>query len=594
MAIRFVCAAVISTAGVVLLGCSSRAPTGQIPGGGDVVPFADVTAAAGIRFTHVNGATGKKLLPETMGGGVIVFDFDADGRPDVFLVNGRGWAAGDATAPALYRNAGDGTFADVTAAVGLAVPLFGMGGCAGDFDNDGFPDLFVTAMGGNRLYRNIGGKTFEDVTEAAGLKRDTWPTDGPTVADCDRPITFPSSATWLDYDGDGRLDLFVCSYVQWIPTTDLGIQAQLPGGQRAYVPPTQFPGTHCQLFRNLGGGRFADVSAACGIEVTEPTGPNGARVAVGKALGVVACDPDGDGWPDLIVANDTVRNFFFHNVPDGKGGRTFEEVGLRANVAYADGRPRGGMGIDAAHLQPDTPSAAIANFSNEPNTLLSLVRPAPLLFQDVAPATGLAGASRGPMKFGAAFLDFDLDGRLDLFTANGHLEPDIALARPNQMQAEAAQLFRNVGGADRASFAVVADAGDLSRPMVGRGCAVLDFNGDGRPDLIVAANGGPAKLFRNDHDTGNKWVRLKLVGDGVKSNRDAIGARVVVTAGGRQRTFTIAAGRGYLSQSELSITVGLGDKTAVESVAVHWPGKDAGTNTWTNLAAGTEHRLQQK
>jgi len=198
------------------------------------------------------------------------------------------------------------------------------------------------------------------------------------------------------------------------------------------------------------------------------------------------------------------------------------------------------------------------------------------------------------MKFGAAFFDFDLDGRLDLFTANGHLEPDIALARPSQTQAEAGQLFRNVGGADQASFAVVADAGDLSRPMVGRGCAVLDFNGDGRPDLLVAANGGPAGLFRNDHDTGNKWVRLKLVGDGVKSNRDAIGARVVVTAGGRQRTFTIAAGRGYLSQSELPITVGLGDKTAVESVAVHWPGKDAGTNTWTNLAAGTEHRLPQK
>lgn len=588
MAVRSACVAVLVAA--VLIGCGTRAPVPPVPS--ESARFVDVTAAAGIRFVHTNAAMGKKLLPETMGGGVIVFDFDGDGRPDIFLVNSRPWSGTDAPTGALYRNKGDGTFEDVTAAVGLNLPLFGMGGCAGDFDNDGFPDLFVSAVGGNRLFRNVGGKRFEDVTQAAGLVNDSWPT-GVNVAEYRHPISFPSSATWLDFDGDGKLDLFVCNYVSWTPTTDLGIRAELPGGRRAYVPPTQFPGTHCQLFRNLGGGRFADVSAAGGVEVTEPTGPNGGRVPVGKALGVVACDADGDGWPDLIVANDTVRNFFFHNVSDGHGGRTFEEIGLAANVAYADGRPRGGMGIDAAYLWPDSPTAVIANFSNEPNTLLGLKRAKPLLFEDTAVATSLAAPSRGPMKFGAVFLDFDNDGRADLFTANGHLEPDIALARPGQTQAEAGQLFRQTG-TDAPTFALVADAGDLTTPLVGRGCAVLDFDGDGRPDLLVAANGGPAKLFRNAHDTGNKWVRLKLVGDGVRSNCDAIGARVEVTAGGTRQTFHVAAARGYLSQSELTITVGLGAVETVDTVTVHWPGKAAGTQTWNNLPAGTTHRLEQK
>jgi enediyne biosynthesis protein E4 len=431
------------------------------------------------------------------------------------------------------------------------------------------------------------------VTAAAGLAQDTWPAGGNDFNAWNRPVSFPSSATWLDFDGDGRLDLFVCHYVEWSPATDLAVQAELPGGKRAYVPPTQFPGTHGQLFRNLGGGRFADVSAACGVRVAEPTGPNRTMEPVGKALGVVAFDADTDGWPDLFVANDTERNFFFHNVPDGSGGRKFEEKGLTAGVAFAEAKPRGGMGIDAAHLQPDTPAVVVVNFSDEPNTLLTLRRPTPLLFEDAAAVTGLASPSRAPMKFGAVFLDFDLDGRTDLFTANGHLEPDIALARPTRTHAEAAQLFRNAG-AERPAFEPVADTGDLARPMVGRGCAVLDFNGDGRPDLIVAANGGPAKLFRNDHDTGNRWVRLKLVGDGVRSNRDAIGARVEVTVSGAKRTFTVTAGRGYLSQSELPITVGLGASATLDSVTVTWPGKDAQRQTWTNLAAGREHRLEQQ
>jgi len=562
------------------------------------VAFTDASEAAGVRFQHANGAAGRKLLPETMGAGVVAFDYDGDGRPDLFFVNGCPWPGASVEARptgTLYRNKGDGTFEDATATAGLGVTLYGLGACAGDFDNDGFPDLFVTAVGGNRLFRNVGGVRFEDVTAAAGLAEDIWPTaaDAAAFERRDRPVSFPASATWLDYDGDGKLDLFVCQYLTWSPAYDLGIRAVLPGGRRAYVPPTQFPGAPSRLYRNLGGGRFADVSAAAGVEVTEPTGPNGAAVAIGKSLGVVACDPDGDGWPDLAVANDTVRNFLFRNVPDGKGGRKFEEAGLAANVAYAEGRPRGGMGIDAAELEPGKAALLVANFSNEPDTLLSVRKAHPLLFQDYAAAWGLASPSRGPMKFGALFLDYDLDGRLDVLTVNGHLEPDIALARPQQVQPEAAQLFRNTGTAEVPHFEPAADAGDLLTPLVGRGVAALDFDGDGAPDLAVSTNGGPAKLFRNTLAHGHHWVRLKLVGDGVRSNRDALGATVEVTAGPETRRFYLCGARGYLSQSELTLTVGLGDRTAVERVTVRWPGRDAGVQTWSALAADREHRLVQ-
>lgn len=528
------------------------------------VRFTDVTEAAGIRFKHVNGAAGDKLLPETMGGGVAVIDFDRDGKPDLFFVNSRPWPGqpGSAT-QALYRNKGDGTFEDVTQAAGLAVELYGMGAAVGDIDNDGWPDLFLSAVGGNRLFRNNEGKKFEDVSESAGFgKPPAWNGSYEAFLDRSETMSFPASAAFLDYDNDGRLDLFVCNYLSWSPAADLGVKAVLAGGRRAYVPPQQFPGTHCQLFRNVDGKRFADVSAVAGVEVSEGRGP------VGKSLGVVVCDPDHDGWPDLVVANDTERNFFFHNVK----GR-FEEVGRFAGLAYADGRPRGGMGIDSAN-----DLIAVANFSNEPNSLFQRQGENPLRFGDIAAEAGLAGPSRAPMKFGALFADFNRDGHIDLFTCNGHLEPDIAIAQAGQTYKQPAQLFRGIGSGfelDAASFP----------PIVGRGCAYLDYDGDGDLDLVLVENGGPARLFRND-EPPRPGLRLLLTG--TRANRSAIGAEIEI---GDRRWF-VSPTHGYLSQCERTATFG-GLNETIDRVTVRWPGPSFKVQEWRGLKSSATYELTE-
>ncbi|MBX9579003.1 MAG: VCBS repeat-containing protein, partial [Gemmataceae bacterium] len=362
--------------------------TGEIGGGMPVardkrpvpeVKFTDVTAASGVNFVHFNGATDKKLLPETMGGGVAVLDYDGDGKPDLLFVNSCPWPgngpATDRPTLKLYRNKGNFTFEDVTEAAGLAVTIYGMGAAVADYDNDGRPDLFVSCIGRHHLFRNVDGKRFEDVTDAAGVG---GPGKLPEVSRADflkwkEPIPFGSSATFLDYDGDGKPDLFVCHYVTWSPAIDLSVNSTLLGGGRTYQQPQQLEGSQCSLYRNVDGRRFEDVSAKAGIQVTEKEG-TGAKDRVrnvGKSLGVILCDADGDGWPDLLVANDTVRNFFFHNRPAEEGGRKFVESGLRLGAAYADeGRPRGGMGIDWAEFAPGRCAAVVANFANEPLTCL--------------------------------------------------------------------------------------------------------------------------------------------------------------------------------------------------------------------------------
>ncbi len=569
-------------------------PNGHLGTNVPPIQFTDVTDSAGIRFRHISGATPQKLLPETMGSGVAVIDFDGDGWPDLFFVNSRPWPGqppvGEANrTQSLYRNRGDGTFEDVTKAVGLDVELFGMGVAVGDYDNDGWPDLFVTAVGGNRLFHNMGGKRFEDVTVRAGLGEPMpWPKQSfEEFLKRAEPISFPSSATFVDYDGDGRLDLFVCNYVTWSPAADVGTHAVLPGNIRAYVPPQLFTGAHCSLFRNLGGGKFMDVSQGAGVQVSEGGATTGGVRPVGKALGVVVCDPDNDGWPDLVVANDTQRNFFLHNVPDDKGGRRFREEGQVAGLAYADGRPRGGMGIDAGEILPGELAVVVANFSSEPVSLFRRLGTKPIRFADMAQDIGLAGTSRYPMKFGATFFDCDLDGRPDLFLANGHLEPDIPAAQPGETHAQRSLIFWNTG--DSHSLFVPADP-EMFRPMVGRGCAYLDFDGDGDLDLVVTDNNGRARLFRNDTKTANRSIRLTLTGSG-KSNRDAIGATVEAAMDGAIRTWLVSPTRGYLSQSEKTITIGVGGASKIDRVSVRWPGPGNRRQQWLNLEAGRSYNL---
>ena len=542
-------------------------------------PFTDVTDEWGIRFRHHTGATGNKLLPETMGSGVVVLDFDKDGLPDLFFVSSCPWPdqSGTGSSCGLYRNKGKG-FEDVTKSMGLEKPLYGLGGCSGDFDNDGWPDLFIGAVGGNRLLRNNAGKGFTDVTAKAGMAQGPdWGSLPRTNFSQDKQVLpFPTTATFVDFDNDGKLDLFLCHYVTWAPGTDLSIKTTLTGVGRAYVSPTSFEGTQCTLWRNKGDGAFEDVTKSAGIEVTEKEGVGDkARVrAVGKSLGVVVADADNDGWPDIFVANDTVRNFLFHNQSDGKGGRRYKEVGLEAGVAYADGRARAGMGIDWGEYRPGKSGLVVANFSNEPLTFLTTNKPGALRFSDSALAVGLSGPSRIPMKFGIVFVDYDLDGRLDIFMNNGHLEPDISKVNASQSFPQAPMLFWNSGGNPRCFEPVPpANTGkDFNKQIVGRGSAFADLDGDGDLDLILVGNNEPARVLRNDQKTSHHWIRLALEGNGNTTNRSALGAVVKCKTGDSVIERIVTGARGYMSQPDTEVTFGLGTATSVDWIEITWPG----------------------
>ncbi len=517
--------------------------------------FTDVTQDAGIVFTHENGAVGDKLLPETMGGGCAFLDYDNDGDQDLLLVNSTHWpfhATAESPPPtmAFYENDGSGMFRDVTAAVSLQHSFYGMGAAVGDYDNDGDVDIFISAVGPNHLFRNDNGK-FVETTSGAGLAgtEDAWST----------------SSGWFDYDNDGDLDLYVCNYVCWSREIDLAQDFRLTGIGRAYGPPTTFAGAFPFLYRNDGGGKFTDVSAESGVEVTNrETG-----VPVAKSLGLAPIDLDRDGWIDLVVANDTVRNLVFHNQRDG----TFREVGIEAGIAFdASGKARGAMGIDASCFRDDgSVGVAIANFANE-MTALYVSSGSNLLFTDDAIPTGLGPPTRMELSFGLFFFDYDLDGRLDLLAANGHLESEINKVQESQHYQQPARLFWNAGAAELSEFASVPRENcgpDLMKPIVGRGAAYADIDNDGDLDVLLTQVGGQPLLLRNDQKLNHHYLRLRLVGGA--ANRDAIGAWIEVRLGETILRRQVMPTRSYLSQVELPVTIGIGEAEQVDEVAVFWP-----------------------
>lgn len=520
------------------------------------VSFTNITADAGIDFVHYNGARGEKLLPETMGGGVALFDYDGDGDADLLFVNSADWPhTADPVRPAptlaLYRN--DGTevggqlrFTDVTAEVGLAQSLYGMGVATADYDGDGHVDLFLTAVGENRLFRNVDG-VFEDVTATAGVAgaASEWST----------------SAAFFDIEGDGDLDLFVGNYVRWSKEIDFELDYRLTGVGRAYGPPQNYEGTFPYLYRNEGDGTFTDISAESGVQIENPA--TGAPMA--KTLALSPVDVDGDLDLDLFVANDTVRNFFFQNEGDG----TFSEVGEILGVAYdRNGNATGAMGSDAAYYRNDQNLGfLIGNFANE-MTSLYVAQDDPGIFMDEAIGEGIGAPSRRMLSFGVFLFDYDLDGRLDLLQANGHLEEEIGKVDPSQQYRQPAQLFWNGGDA---GFTAIdsATTGSLGEPIVGRGSAFADLDGDGDLDVVLTQVAGPPLLLRNDQATGHHWLRLELVGRA--PNRDALGAWAEVTAGGLTQRRQVMPTRSYQSQVERTLTFGLGLATAVEKVEILWP-----------------------
>jgi hypothetical protein len=513
--------------------------------------FTDVTSPAGIHFLHNSGAFGEKYLPETLGPGCAFLDYDNDGWQDILLIDGMDWPGHvkQRSTMRLYRNNRNGTFTDVTRAAGLDVEMYGMGVAVGDFNNDGFPDIYVTCVGQSRLFQNTGKGRFLDITERSGLGS---------------RLGFSSSALWFDYDRDGLLDLFVCNYVKWSPAQD--VFCSMDGKHKSYCTPEAYRGATCWLFRNRGNGTFEDVTATSGIFDSSS-----------KSLGVAMLDYDQDGWIDLMVANDTQPNKLYRNQRDG----TFQDIAVKAGVAFSeDGKARAGMGVDAADYDNSgIAGLAITNFDNEMIGFYRGTRGG--LYVDQAARSDVGRLSRRSLGFGCFFFDADLDGLLDLLVVNGHIDPGIRETRPETAYAQPPHLFLNKGSAGFQDVAV-ALGGGFADPKVGRGAAFGDFDRDGDLDVLITTNQGPVHLYRNDQTNGHRAIRFRLVG--TKSNRDGIGATVRVTSGGETGSRMVKSGSSYLSQSEMPVTFGLGKRDSVERAVVYWPSGQV--QEFKNLRAG--------
>ncbi|HKS96638.1 MAG TPA: CRTAC1 family protein, partial [Terriglobia bacterium] len=519
------------------------------------VHFVDVTRQSGIHFVHNTGAFGKKYLPETMGAGCAFIDYDNDGRPDILLVDGKDFPghARKHTTLKLYHNNGDGTFTDVTARSGLGIEMYGMGVAVGDYDNDGWDDVYVTGLGEAHLFHNEHNGTFKDVTKSAGVNN----------------TGFGASAAWVDYDKDGKLDLFVTNYAKWSEKDD--IYCSLDGHNKSYCTPEVYKGDTCRLFHNLGNGHFEDVTQKAGIY--DPTS---------KSLGVTIIDYDQDGWPDIAVSNDTQPNKLYHNLRNG----TFKEQAVQAGIAFSeDGIARGAMGIDEADFDDSGyPSLAIGNFSNQMLGLYHNEKNS--FFIDIAPASTVGRSSLLSLSFGLFFFDYDLDGLDDLFVANGHIEPDIGRIQPQVTYAEAPLLFHDQG---HGRFENVSAPAGFTRKFVARGAAYADIDNDGAPDILMTTNGGPAYLFHNVGGDRNNALRIKTVG--TRSNRDGIGAVVRVRTPGGVDTQTVHSGSSYCSQSELTLTFGLGKATEASDVEVVWPSSQH--DMLKNVKANATYTLEE-
>jgi hypothetical protein len=512
-------------------------------------PFEEIPSSrSGISWTHTAGKSPQKYLPETTGAGCAFLDYDNDGWMDIYLVNSGRCDFFDPVSPlrnALYRNNRNGTFTDVTEKAGVPGGGYGQGVAVGDYDGDGFPDLYVTQYGRNVLYHNNGDGTFSDVTEKAGVAAPGW----------------SSSAVWFDYDNDGRVDLFVCQFVDFSKLKNK--DCRTAEDKHGYCIPHIYQPMPSWLFHNNGDGTFTDVSKASGI-----------ASQMGKAWGAVAADINNDGWVDLFVANDTVRNFLFMN----RRGK-FEETGEPAGLAYsAEGRPRSGMGVDAADFDQDGwMDLFVANIDHEMYSLYKNNHDE--TFDDLALPSGIGKATQLMSGWGLKFFDYDNDGNLDLFLANGNPDDLIESLHPGVTYREQLLLFHNNGkGLENVS----GRSGPVfSKFISARGMAVGDFDNDGALDVLISINDGAPLLLRNNVGSQNHWLGIRLIG--TKSNRDSVGARITYQSGDVKRTVTKVSGGSYLSAHDPRLVLGLGARKQIDRLEVRWPEPSKLTEQFTNL-----------